>query len=113
MRLTWRGTAVRVVLIGVLLAFPRWYPPLMRRIDTQMSRRELAAEAEREARAGGEIFRGPSGETMRAVVYTPAGPDDAATIRSMTWLLRLVALTLIVQLVASLYATPEELTEAD
>ena len=85
----------------------------MRRIDTQMSRRELAVEAERVARAGGEIVRGPSGETVRAVVYTPADTGDARSFRYETWLFRLAALTLFMQLLVSLHTPSEELAEAD
>jgi hypothetical protein len=108
-----RGIAVRLLLIVVLLTFPLWDPPMMRRIDTQMGRRELAVEMERSARAGGELVRRPSGEVVRAVVYTPADPSDAQATRSITWMARLVALALFLQLVASAYDVPEPEPEID
>jgi len=108
-----RGVGIRILLIAACLTFPLWEPALMRRIDTQMSRRELAVEAERVARAGGEIVRGPSGETVRAVVYTPADTGDARSFRYETWLFRLAALTLFMQLLVSLHTPSEELAEAD
>jgi hypothetical protein len=71
----------------------------MRRIDPHAARRELAIEAERTARASGELIKGGSGETRRAVVYTPGDPtDEKGTDRYITWMCRLVALTLVLQL---------------
>lgn len=98
-RVAWVGW--RLFLIGALLTFPLWEPPLERRIDPYAERTEIAVEAEREARAGGELVRLPSGETRRAVVYTPAGPTDGGrTERYLTWLCRLIALTIVLQLIA-------------
>jgi hypothetical protein len=110
---TGRGIAIRLLLIVVLLTFPLWGPPLMRRVDTQRSRRELAVEMERSARAGGELVRRPSGEVVRAVVYTPADASDAQATRSLTWMARLVALALFLQIVASAYDAPEREPELD
>ena len=96
------GIAFRLLLSGVLLAFPIWYPPLLRRLDPRASRRELAIEAERRARAGAEIVRSSTGETLHAVAYTPGDPAHGATaMRSATWLFRLLALMLVTELVAS------------
>ena len=110
---TARGIAWRVLLIGVLLAFPVWYRPLMRRVDSQMSRRELAIEAERRARAAGELVRLPSGEKVRAVAYTPSDPTDAQLRQYLTWLSRLVALALFFQLVAGAHYSAERQAEID
>ena len=111
MALSAKGIATRVLLIGVLLAFPVWYPPLMRRIDPQMSRRELAVEAERLARAAGDLVRRPSGEIVRAVVYTPGDHGDAQVMQYITWLFRLTALVLFLQLVVAAYHAPEHEVE--
>jgi hypothetical protein len=96
-----------LLLIGAFLAFPLWYPLIMRRVDTQLSRRELVHESERRARAGGQLIRRPTGETVRAVVYTPGDTADAQIMRYGTWVFRLFALMQIIQLVAGAYHSPE------
>jgi len=103
-----RGVAIRVVLIGILLSYPVWDPPLMRRIDPQAARRDVAIEAERTARASGELGKEPSGQIRRAVVYTPGDPaDERGTNRSITWMFRLVALILVLQLFVRQRRVPE------
>jgi hypothetical protein len=94
-----RGVAVRIVLIGILLSYPVWYSPLERHFDSHVARRALAIEAERTARASGERVKSPTGETRRAVVYTPGDPTgEVAANRFFIWVCRLVALTLVLQL---------------
>ena len=113
MALPARRLALRLLLIGVFLAFPVWYPLIMRRVDTQMSRRELALESERSARAGGQLVRRPSGEIVRAVVYTPGDPADARVMRYGTWVFRLLALMQLFQLVVGAYHVPERRARID
>ena len=92
-------TAYRLLLVGVLLSYPIWDLPLTRRIYPDTERIELAVKAERAARSSGPLVRTPSGESRRAVVYTPGDPAGLTKASQfLTWLFRAFALMIVLQM---------------
>lgn len=90
-----------LIMIATVLAVPLLYPKFVRAVDSQAPGRERAQVAERQARAGGERHVTASGDTVRAVVYTPASPSEASTRtlhRGLTWWSRLLAFVMVIGL---------------
>ena len=81
--------------IAIILAMPAACPGIDRAINPNVEREEQARMAERLQRAAGERFVTASGDTLRAVVYTPAHPSDAqiaAGRRGLVWWSRILAI---------------------
>src|SRR4051812_5493169 len=82
------------VAIGLLLVLPTAVAHLAATLDPQDERRAIARASERQQRASGAPFVTASGETARAVVYSPASPTQAhedARHRNLVWWSRLLA----------------------
>jgi hypothetical protein len=82
------------IAIGLFLVLPTLFTHLLGALDPHRERAELARAAEREQRANGVPFVTSSGDTVRAVVYSPAHPGQAAEDaqhRGLVWWSRLLA----------------------
>jgi hypothetical protein len=91
------------LVIGALLVLPSGLVLLQRALDPGADRRELARTIERQQRANGEIVITATGETRRAVVYTPAGPPEAFGLSwyaSHVWWSRVLAVLAALRLLA-------------
>ncbi|MEO7713753.1 MAG: hypothetical protein ABIV10_12630 [Gemmatimonadaceae bacterium] len=81
------------------LSVPALSLVLDRAFNPRYEREEIARALERKARSEGDVVVLPSGETRRAVVYTPAGasPKDPAANRILTWWSRLIAAVILIE----------------
>jgi hypothetical protein len=91
------------LVIGALLLMPSGFALLQRVFDPGAERREIARMIERQQRANGEIVITATGETRRAVVYTPAGSPEAfgpLWYASRVWWSRVLAVLAALSLLA-------------
>ena len=91
------------LLIGARLLMPSGFALMQRTFDPGAERRDIARMIERRQRSTGEIVITASGETRRAVVYTPAGPPEAfgpSRYASRVWWSRALALLAALSLLA-------------
>ena len=80
--------------IGLLLMLPAAYTRLAASLDPHRERREIAQAIERQQRASGVLTVTETGQTVRAVVYSPTSPtqeESEALHRALVWWSRLLA----------------------
>lgn len=97
-----------IVAIAIILSIPAVFSRLPRVTDPQRERAEAVRAAERLQRAGSERVVTASGETLRAVIYLPAAPSEAANAaqqRGLVWWSRILAAVIGLGLVSGTWRT--------